>query len=424
VHRFESGKPGPHVLVNALTHGNEFCGMVAATHLLDSGVRPKIGTLTVSFANVAAYETFDTTRPFDSRQLVHNLNRIWSAPQLDGRRGQPRTAPRARTAPGGGRGRPHPGHPLDQPGRVAVLGLPEVRAQRAAALAIGRPAVHMVMPQGLGSGTPLIQHGLHGSADHHGVAMVAECGQHFKQASADLATEVALDFLAHFGLIDPRPKAAGAAAALRAAADLGGQDAGLPLRAAADRLRDLRRRRPDRHRRPRRDPRAVRRLHGADAGAAAHRRPRRPVPDPAPVMPGAATPDARDGGRLQPGVAARWLRRPALPLVPALRTHSPVHALAPDSVLLTRYDDVLAVYRSPDVSSDKQREFAPKLGAGSPLYEHHTTSLVFSDPPLHTRVRRILMGALNQRAIARMEAGLVTLVDGLLDRLADRPRPT
>ena len=27
VHRFESGKPGPHVLVNALTHGNEFCGM-------------------------------------------------------------------------------------------------------------------------------------------------------------------------------------------------------------------------------------------------------------------------------------------------------------------------------------------------------------------------------------------------------------
>ena len=33
VHRFDSGKPGPHVLINALTHGNEFCGMVAATHL-------------------------------------------------------------------------------------------------------------------------------------------------------------------------------------------------------------------------------------------------------------------------------------------------------------------------------------------------------------------------------------------------------
>jgi cytochrome P450 len=111
------------------------------------------------------------------------------------------------------------------------------------------------------------------------------------------------------------------------------------------------------------------------------------------------------------------------PWYAALRTLSPVHALGADSVLLTRYEDVLAVYRSTQVSSDKQLEFAPKLGAGSPIYEHHTTSLVFSDPPLHTRVRRILMGALNQRAIARMEAGLVTLVDDLLDHLADAPAP-
>jgi cytochrome P450 len=65
----------------------------------------------------------------------------------------------------------------------------------------------------------------------------------------------------------------------------------------------------------------------------------------------------------------------------------------------------------------------PSWAPAAPLYEHHTTSLVFSDPPLHTRVRRILMGALNQRAIARMEAGLVTLVDDLLDRLADRAAP-
>jgi hypothetical protein len=111
------------------------------------------------------------------------------------------------------------------------------------------------------------------------------------------------------------------------------------------------------------------------------------------------------------------------PWYAALRQHSPVHALGADSVLLTRYDDVLAVYRSAQVSSDKQIEFAPKLGAGSPLYEHHTTSLVFSDPPLHTRVRRILMGALNQRAIARMEPGLVALVDDLLDRLTGQPEP-
>jgi predicted deacylase len=316
VHRFESGKPGPHVLVNALTHGNEFCGMVAATHLLDTDVRPKIGTLTVSFANVAAYESFDTARPFDSRQLVHNLNRIWSAPQLDGDEDSPELR-RAREL------RPvvaAADHILDIHSTSQDVSpfwvYPKFERNAAAALAIGRPAVHMVMPQGLGSGTPLIQHGRHGSADHHGVAMVAECGQHFKQASADLATEVALDFLAHFGLIDPRPKAAAAAAALRAAADLGHQDRGLPLRAAADRLRVLRRRRTDRHRRPRRDPRAVRRLHGADAGAAADRRPRRPVPDPAPVMPGAATPDARDVAGFSLASPPAWLRRPALPLVP------------------------------------------------------------------------------------------------------------
>src|SRR4051794_18167449 len=84
VHRFESGRTGPHVLVNALTHGNEFCGMVAATHLLDRGVRPKRGTLTVSFANVEAYESFDRARPEASRLLVHNLNRIWSAQWLEG----------------------------------------------------------------------------------------------------------------------------------------------------------------------------------------------------------------------------------------------------------------------------------------------------------------------------------------------------
>ncbi len=111
------------------------------------------------------------------------------------------------------------------------------------------------------------------------------------------------------------------------------------------------------------------------------------------------------------------------PAFDALREHDPVHAWRDNSVFLTRHADLLAVYRSPHASSDKQREFGPKFGVGSPLYEHHTTSLVFSDPPLHTRVRRILMGALNQRAIARMEAGVVTLVDRLLDDLADRAAP-
>jgi hypothetical protein len=111
------------------------------------------------------------------------------------------------------------------------------------------------------------------------------------------------------------------------------------------------------------------------------------------------------------------------PFYGQLRQHAPVHPIGQNSVLLTRYEDVIAVYRHPAASSDKQREFAPKFGDGSPLFEHHTTSLVFNDAPLHTRVRRLLMGALNQRAISRMEAGVVALVDGLLDRMAGLAAP-
>lgn len=208
VHRFDSGRPGPHVLVNALTHGNELCGMVAATHLLDQGIRPRIGTLTVSFANVAAYDSFDAERPFDSRQLVHNLNRVWSAEWLDGNEDSPELR-RAREL------RPvvaAADHILDLHSTSQDVEpfwvYPAFPRNAEAALAIGRPAVHLVMPRGLGSGTPVIQHGRHGeAASDAGVALVAECGQHFRQATADLAVAVTLDFLAHFGLIAPRPPA-------------------------------------------------------------------------------------------------------------------------------------------------------------------------------------------------------------------------
>jgi cytochrome P450 len=98
----------------------------------------------------------------------------------------------------------------------------------------------------------------------------------------------------------------------------------------------------------------------------------------------------------------------------ALREQRPVHELERGSFFLSRYEDVVALYRDARASSDKKLEFKPKFG-DSPLYEHHTTSLVFNDPPLHTRVRALMMGALNQRAIARMEAGVASLVERLLD---------
>ena len=106
------------------------------------------------------------------------------------------------------------------------------------------------------------------------------------------------------------------------------------------------------------------------------------------------------------------------PTYAALRDHDPVRVLGNGSVFVSRYTDAVDLYRNPASSSDKKVEFKPKFG-DTPLYEHHTTSLVFNDPPLHTRVRRIIMGAVNQRAVTRMEPGIVELVDGLLDELAD-----
>jgi hypothetical protein len=102
----------------------------------------------------------------------------------------------------------------------------------------------------------------------------------------------------------------------------------------------------------------------------------------------------------------------------ALREHAPVKRLPDGGVFLTRYADVIAVYKDPKTfSSDKHEEFHPKYG-DSPLYEHHTTSLVFNDPPRHTRVRRLIGGALTPRHIAAMEERLVARVETLLDRMA------
>jgi cytochrome P450 len=108
------------------------------------------------------------------------------------------------------------------------------------------------------------------------------------------------------------------------------------------------------------------------------------------------------------------------PTYRALREREPVKRLPNGGYFLTRYDDLVSVYKNTKLfSSDKTREFAPKYG-NSPLYEHHTASLVFNDPPAHTRVRRLIMGALSPRAIAEMEPYLIALVDRLLDQMASK----
>jgi len=108
------------------------------------------------------------------------------------------------------------------------------------------------------------------------------------------------------------------------------------------------------------------------------------------------------------------------PTYHALRRWDPVHRDPDGSYFLTRYDDVVAVYQDHRrFSSDKRVEFAPKFG-DAPLYEHHTTSVVFRDPPDHTRIRKLFAPAFTPRALAALEPRVVRLVDALLDAAAAR----
>jgi cytochrome P450 len=108
------------------------------------------------------------------------------------------------------------------------------------------------------------------------------------------------------------------------------------------------------------------------------------------------------------------------PTYHALRHWDPVHRGPDGSYFLTRYDDVVAVYRDHQrFSSDKRVEFAPRFG-DSPLYEHHTSSVVFRDPPDHTRIRKLFAPAFTPRALTALQGRVVTLVDSLLDRAAAR----
>lgn len=99
---FDSGEPGPHLMISALVHGNEVCGAHALVYLLESDVRPQRGKLTLAFMNVAAYHAFDTGTPNASRCLDEDFNRLWSIEVLEGN-GESRELARART---GARSRP------------------------------------------------------------------------------------------------------------------------------------------------------------------------------------------------------------------------------------------------------------------------------------------------------------------------------
>jgi predicted deacylase len=192
---WESGKPGPHVLVNALTHGNEICGAIALDHLQRSGLRPVRGKLSLSFANVAAYESFDTANPTASRCRDEDFNRVWDKDLLAGTRRSVELN-RARAL------RPlidtvdlmldiHSMQHATAP--LMLTGLADKNV--ALARRVGVPAL-LVRDKGHASGRRLRDYGPFDDPAVPQRALLVECGQHWERRSAEVAIETVYRFLA------------------------------------------------------------------------------------------------------------------------------------------------------------------------------------------------------------------------------------
>jgi predicted deacylase len=201
VHSFEGPRPGPHVLITGLVHGNEICGAIAIDRLLSDGLRPFQGRLSFAFVNTAAYERFDPANPTASRFVDEDFNRLWSPEVLDGPRSSVELI-RARDL------RPLVEtvdllldiHSLQQ-GDDAILLSGPVEKGRSLARQVGTPAI-VVADSGHAAGTRLRDYA--GFADPASAknALLVECGQHWRAGSEAVALETAIRFLTATGTIE------------------------------------------------------------------------------------------------------------------------------------------------------------------------------------------------------------------------------
>lgn len=194
IHTFNSGKPGPHVCINALTHGNEICGAWAVDALLREGVRPAAGTLSLCFANVAAFARFTRNAPEASRWVDEDMNRVWDDDTLDGPR-QSQELARARAMRDFFRSVDFllDLHSMHTPG--PALGLcGATRGGLAFARRLGVPE-HIVIDAGHSAGKRLRDFADFGEEDSPRQALLVECGYHFDPASVHVAHSVSRRFL-------------------------------------------------------------------------------------------------------------------------------------------------------------------------------------------------------------------------------------
>ena len=202
VQSFEAARPGPHVLITALVHGNEICGAIALDRLLREGIRPERGRLSYAFVNVAAYQRFDPAAPSAARFVDEDFNRLWSPDRLDGGADSAERR-RAREL------RPLIDsadllldlHSLQQRQDALTLCGP-LEKGLALARTVGYPAV-VVADAGHAAGIRLRDYGAFGHPASARNALLVECGQHWAEGTDRVAIEACLRFLIATGTIDP-----------------------------------------------------------------------------------------------------------------------------------------------------------------------------------------------------------------------------
>ena len=195
---FDSGVAGPHVLVTALTHGNEICGAIALDRLFRAGLRPRQGKLTLAFDNVAAYHSFDRRVPAASRFIDEDFNRLWAPATLDGPRQSTELA-RARAL------RPvvdTADFLLDihsmQYSTAPLMLAGTLDKSLALARRVGIPELIMC-DAGHAAGPRMRDYGGFGDPASTKTALLIESGQHWERRSAEVATDVMLRFLIILG---------------------------------------------------------------------------------------------------------------------------------------------------------------------------------------------------------------------------------
>ncbi|MFI4952313.1 MAG: succinylglutamate desuccinylase/aspartoacylase family protein [Burkholderiales bacterium] len=198
---FAASRPGPHVVIQALTHGNEVCGAIALDRLLREELRPVRGTLSVVFANIDAYSRFDRARPFASRCVDEDFNRLWTTAVLDGERVSSELERARELKPLYDRtdflldihSMSEPCLPLAMAGRR--------RKGVALARALGMPE-NIVVDAGHAAGRRLRDYAFFDDEADPRAALLIECGQHWEAAAPGVAREATLRFLRHFGMAE------------------------------------------------------------------------------------------------------------------------------------------------------------------------------------------------------------------------------